>query len=326
MKIPTLTAILFTWAALVSAQPKLAVTDGALSHDYGEVRRDQKLMHKITLRNEGNATAQLKRIQKSCGGCSPIELPRDRIPPGESVTLTLRFESGTRRGEQTRKLYVLVSDSKTSNTMEIAVKWNVKAFLECIPEKIDLGKKRYAVTQDVRILLDVEGLKPPVAVTAAKCASPHVRVGAPQSVEGGRRIVVPVSILPTAPAGPFQSEIVIETNYPKEPRLVVPVIGTIQGPFLPKERYINYGFVAVGKPAQRKTEITQSPGASFQITGVEYDKSVLSCRLTEEKKRYYLEASLLPDLKPTTVRTTVTLCTTCPVQEKVRLPVLAVIR
>lgn len=306
------------------AQPHLIASNGALEHDFGEVSQRQDLIYKVELKNEGDAPAHLKHIQKSCAACSPLRLGRELVNPGESSELTVRMNSGIKKGVHEEKVFVQTDDPKlTSGTLTISVKWTVKAFLECQPAAIGFGKKLYATTLDMPITVDAEGLATPVRVKEAKCSSPHIRIGAPQAQ--GARTIVPLSILPTAPAGKFGAEIAIETTSVREPRMIVPVTGYVVGAFEPAQRYINFGAVSQGKEVRRELKITQSDPRS-QIVGADCDATLMKCQIRRQGNSLVLQADLLPSVKPGSHHTTVTLKTTCPVQKTIALPVLAVVR
>ena len=309
------------------AEPRLAPENGTLSHDFGETRRSENLKWEIRLKNTGASLVKISQVQFSCGGCSPLRLNRETVPPGEFAILTVRFDSGKQRGAQTRQILLRTQDANSSGSLALTAKWNVRAFLEVQPEHLDFGRKLYVLTYDGRISLDVEGLGQAVHITSASCDSTHVRLGQPKSDAGNKRIVLPLSVLPTTPVGKFKAKVVLTTDYPKEPRLVIPITGTVQGPFALKEGVLSFGVAPLGKRVSRALEINTVAGGTERITGVAYDKSFLECSLTPGKQGgYLLNTSLLPTLSAGLHQTTITLQTSCAAQPRIDLPALAVIK
>jgi len=324
----SLAAVLFLGTAEGSAkEPTLIVTRGNLRHNFGEVERGKKLAYKIEIKNVSKNAIELTRIQRGCGLCTPLDIKRTSIPPGETTEIIARFNSESRKGKQLRPYFIHTTDQTTSPIVSLRFEWTVLPFVEPRPAAVEFGQKDYTAAYDTEVVLDPEGLKVPVSIAGIECASPHVRVGPWRKDKDSSRMIIPVSILASAPAGEFTTEIVVTTDYKKDPKIVLPVRGKVAGPFAFKERYLSFGIVTPGTQMRRETIIGVAPDTKETITAVKYDKNLLSCEVKRrEDGGYLLQADLLASARSGTYRTTVTLETSCKVQPAIHVPIIAVIR
>jgi hypothetical protein len=207
-----------------------------------------------------------------------VRFASDRVAPSQAVETTIRVNSGNRKGAQSQHFVLRASDGRTTSSLELSVAWTVRAFLECIPETIDLGTKFYSTTQDCQVTLDAEGLTTPVRIVAVRCPSPHVAIN-PENAGVPAGLIIRLSVLPTIPVGDFETSITIATDSAKEPLLYVPIKGKIAGPFIVERPYVNFGVVPLGKISEQKVAI-QRRIPSERIVGMEYDHAALDCELS----------------------------------------------
>jgi len=309
------------------AEPALTVTHGELRHDFGEVGRGEKLTHRITLRNDGEEPVAFIRTKRGCGRCAPLRLNRRSAPPGETVSITAQFDSESRRGRQTRRYFLYTDESPSSPTLTLEFAWTVRPFMRVSPPQLDFGKKGHASPWRGSVVLDPADLKTTVTLTKLACSSPHVRIGEAWTDPTTGKIAIPLEILDSAPAGPFLAHLVIETDHPRERRLLIPVRGTIVGPFQVTARYMSFGVVAQGEGARREVKIAGPARDEERITGMDYDGQILACGLERARSGLYIvRADLRQGLQPGSYRTTVTLRTSCPAQVTIPIPVLVRVR
>ena len=309
------------------AAPRFEVAKGNLKHNFGEVRSGQKLAWQVLLKNVGDEPAELREVKKGCSACSDLRMDRKRVPPGETARLFLRFSAGRKPGEQVRRYFVKTNAAGSSSTLQLALRWSLAPFIEVRPSSVQIGSTPHGTPHETTVSLLTAALKKKVSVRRVKSSSPHVAVGEPEQDAKTGRITLPVKVLPTAPVGKLSAKIVVETDYPIEPRLEIPVRGTVTGPFRCSKRYINFGVVKTGSRAARETRVSVASGKPLEVTKLHYDEKLLVCKLVEnEQGAYNLVAALREDLKPGHYRTKVDLETNSEVQPRISLPVMAVVR
>lgn len=314
---------LSTWIAAAS----IVVTQGQLKHDFGVVKKAASFSYTIELHNTGSRNVTIKEYKSNCSGCSALRINREIVPPKQKATLTLRLDSGKKSGDFSKKVFVQAIDADTTSLLELEMAWHIPSIVECLPEAIDFGQKTYRTPYDTEIHLRADEAQNKLQVLQVSCSSPFVAIRPPQEIEQGKQYAISLSILPSAPLGEFITELTIKTNYPREPLIIVPIRGTILGPFKTDKGYINFGVVPVGRRVTKELGIAATLGMRERITSIDFDKHILDCSLVRDRRdRFSLKASFLPTVKAETIRTTVTLHTSCPVQPTISLPVLAIVR
>jgi len=96
--------------AMGFAAPKISV-DHAV-YDFGEVIAGMTVTHTFVLTNAGDAPLVISRVWTSCG-CTTTALPKTTIAPGESVDLTVTFNSTGYRGKVGKSIYIKSNDPVT---------------------------------------------------------------------------------------------------------------------------------------------------------------------------------------------------------------------
>ncbi|HIE11306.1 MAG TPA: DUF1573 domain-containing protein, partial [Kiritimatiellae bacterium] len=110
---PFLIPLLFAGGLLNGAEPQRAariVCDEPV-YDFGERDNREVVEHTFTIRNEGEATLEIRRVRSSCG-CTVVQSSSQSIPPGGSAQITARFNLRGRRGPQHKTITVESNDPR----------------------------------------------------------------------------------------------------------------------------------------------------------------------------------------------------------------------
>lgn len=90
-----------------------------LQADFGTVTQNRPVSRTLDIRNEGLGVLAITELSTSCS-CTTAEIEADRIPPGESATLTVSFDPRTHNGATgrfMRRVYVRSSDPDTQEVV-----------------------------------------------------------------------------------------------------------------------------------------------------------------------------------------------------------------
>jgi len=93
-------------------QPNLLLPHG--SYDFGAMPvGGAAVEHSMRLLNTGDADLRVAGLATSCG-CTTARLSADRIPPGESAELVVRYDPAThpQAGFYTREIYIYSNDPR----------------------------------------------------------------------------------------------------------------------------------------------------------------------------------------------------------------------
>lgn len=311
----------------VLGQPRPVITKGELIHNFGRVAKGKNLTWEVTLSNMGNQMLLLRKVQKGCGACSPLTLSRSTIPPRTSAKISVRYNSGVKTGKQTREYFIQTNSGSSSPTLNIVLTWDVAELLEAKPDAIQFGEKPFGKPFDADLTLATDMVKTTVTLRKVVSSSPHLQAGVARLDASGTRYTVPVRVLASAPIGTFSAQITFETNYAKDPRVVIPISGIVTGPLTTSRSYINFGIVPQGKTIEREVLISLAVGEELELKNLVYDKSALECRLRKrDNGDFLLSAAFTAKAAKGAHRSSVRIQTNCPAQPQIDLPVIAMIR
>ncbi|MGL4412410.1 MAG: DUF1573 domain-containing protein [Bacteroidales bacterium] len=83
------------------------------SFDFGTIDEGQEVTHSFNLTNKGKRILLIRSASSSCD-CTLLKLQKDSILPGESIPLTLYFNSKGKYGAQQRQIKIKTNDPQNS--------------------------------------------------------------------------------------------------------------------------------------------------------------------------------------------------------------------
>ena len=94
-------------ATAVEKQPKIAFTESGI-YDFGEMTEGDTVEHTFPFTNTGEFPLIINNITASCG-CTTPEWPREPVLPGQKSSVTVRFNSRGKMGEQNKTITVFAN-------------------------------------------------------------------------------------------------------------------------------------------------------------------------------------------------------------------------
>lgn len=73
--------------------------------DFGEVREGEVVTHTFQFTNDGKQPLIIQNARSTCG-CTVPEWPKDPIPPGESGSISVRFDTKNKKEQQTKPITI----------------------------------------------------------------------------------------------------------------------------------------------------------------------------------------------------------------------------
>jgi hypothetical protein len=108
-----------------------AAAELAWDHNMVETRAspaDKTVSAEYRFTNKGKQPVRIKSLQPSCG-CTAAKPDKDVVNPGETGTITLKFDIGDRRGEQYKTVTVR-TDESSSSTYVLGLKVHIEELVE----------------------------------------------------------------------------------------------------------------------------------------------------------------------------------------------------
>ena len=92
------------------------------SYDFGEISQGEKVEHKFTFTNDGDADLIISSATGSCG-CTVPSYPKEPVKPGQKSEIVVVFSSNGKKGAQHKRITVVANTNP--NKTVIAIMANV---------------------------------------------------------------------------------------------------------------------------------------------------------------------------------------------------------
>lgn len=92
--------------------PKIVFEDE--SFNFGQTKPVDQIEHVFKFTNQGKSDLIIRKIRSTCG-CTTVAPEKEVIKPGESSSFKAIFKPGSRKGMQSKSIYVISNDPKNSN-------------------------------------------------------------------------------------------------------------------------------------------------------------------------------------------------------------------
>jgi len=109
MKI-NITLLFFFAAFVINAQvvgPKITVSE--TEYEFGKIAKGVEVTHDFLITNTGGDLLEIQRVRASCG-CTAAAPEKDKLKPGESTPISVKFNSAGRSGMQKKYVYISSND------------------------------------------------------------------------------------------------------------------------------------------------------------------------------------------------------------------------
>ncbi len=108
---PVVSSIMVSNPTVVRSQAAFAFTNRWF--DFGDIVQGDKITHTFSFKNTGKDPLVISAVQPTCG-CTVTEWDRKPIPPGQSGSISVTFDSKSALNQQS-KTVTIVSNASTGN-------------------------------------------------------------------------------------------------------------------------------------------------------------------------------------------------------------------
>ena len=108
--------------------------------DLGKIGPGTKNVCDFKFTNVGDGLLRIKRVTKTCG-CTPFTLKKKEYAPGESGTLKVKYNAGSRAGATTKRLKVYSND-EANPEIQLTIKGRIAEMVSYEPKKLKLVLKK----------------------------------------------------------------------------------------------------------------------------------------------------------------------------------------
>ncbi|MCX6149582.1 MAG: DUF1573 domain-containing protein [Ignavibacteriales bacterium] len=83
-----------------------------MQFDFGKIKNNEKVTHDFIIYNTGGDTLEIKDVRAGCG-CTAAKPDKNKLIPGESANINVKFDPFGRKGHQQKYVYISSNDKDT---------------------------------------------------------------------------------------------------------------------------------------------------------------------------------------------------------------------
>ena len=258
-------------------------------HDFGEIGPRTKNVCEFKFTNMGDGLLKITKVTKTCG-CTPFTLAKKEYAPGESGALKVKYHSGKRPGQATRRLFVYSND-KARPKVELTIKAKIARKVDYEPRRLSLSLKEENAGCPKITLTSLDGQ--PFSIKRFKSTADCITADVDSSVKA-TRFVIEAKVNMEKLRKYLNGRIDISLTHPQ--------CGTVTIPFSTLSRFtanpplINIRGAKPQKPIIREIWILNNYDEDFEIESVSSKEGIIKV-LSQEKidnHRYKFELEITP--------------------------------
>ncbi|MEY4630744.1 MAG: hypothetical protein RIQ81_864 [Pseudomonadota bacterium] len=244
------------------------------SHDFGRVKRGEKLTHRFAFRNEGKGPLKVYGVHAACG-CTAAEVASGKeYAPQETGAIDVTFDTTDFDGSVVKTITVMTNERHVSDRT-LSLRATVIGEFEVNPPLADFGETliRDGGMQQV-VIKPQPGNK--FVVDKIKFNAETLDVSS-VAKDGG--YVISIQLKKDIPTGFLKETVYVRNNSKSLPELRIPVRATIRGNIEIEPKYIEFGAISPSDKSSRS--ITLNGLKEFDIKNVRMDLNLNGAKVSD---------------------------------------------
>jgi hypothetical protein len=303
------------------AGPRLGIEEPIA--DFGSVEQGTPVTHVFRLKNTGDAALRISNVKSSCG-CTAAVVSESDVQPGAEARVLATLDTSRVAGRTTKVLSVY-SDDPQVPVAALTLTGEVLADLVLSPSPVYLGRLRRGETLSREVVIRPGRPGGTAVVRSVGGELSGLQTRLESRPEGGQRLLIGLD--PGVPLGRFSRELRLETTSTRQAVIVLPVFGSIEGDVVVLPSQLSFGVARAGASPERRLLIRNRGLQPLTVRRVAVpDSFEYSLRTLEDGLEYQLSLKLREDVRPGTVSGEVEIFTDHPTEQRVVVPLHAVVQ
>jgi len=255
-----------------SGAPRIEFAE--LTHDFGKASQNQSLKHSFSFKNTGTGVLVIDKVRSSCG-CTAALASGKEIQPGQTGTIDVTFNTGTRQGKNEKTITVTTNDP-LQQTVTLKIAADIEVVLALQPQQLVMGqiKKNEPI---IRYAGLIGNDKNTAKIISAESSHKLMKVAVNnQGFDNNPEKKIKITVLPGLKPGRFQERVTITTDHPSVKTLMLPVSGEVMGNILVSPQMVSFGVLQQGQKIERTINLKASGKESFKVTKADSDNPAIS--------------------------------------------------
>ena len=279
--------------------PKAVVAEPV--SDIGRFYKGNKILHDFVIRNEGKADLVISDVKASCS-CTATDYDKT-IAPGKAGKIKVTVDPGMFNGPIFKNITVYTNDPSNAEIV-LSIKADIYSYLNANP-----GYARFLIVQGeeggmnevTSLITSSDGAR--FKVLSAECSIPGMNISwheardTERNEAAGKQWVVNMKIPYNAAAGAMAGHVKIQTDYPKQNILEIPVNGYVRPMFSVLPASPDFGNISLTEPLKKNITVHIFAAVPPKIIAAETNIKGLDADLKQdEPNEYHITLTLEPTM------------------------------
>ncbi len=277
----------------VQQNPRQMIAAEQRAHDFGTVARSAKTEHRFAITNIYPQDLHISGVRASCGCTTPI-VEDDWIKPGATGYLLARFNTGTFTGQKQATLTVAI-DKPVRTELQLTVRGYIRSDIVFNPGEANFGGVEEGSSKKTEIMLDYAG-KSDWKIVKLAPTEPFLKADFEEVSRANGRIQYKIfaDLQATAPEGPLNSQIVLETNDLRLKTVPLAVIADVQPILQVSPQSLALGELKAGEAIEQRFVLRSQK--VFRLVDVQAENMEVRFEpAAEPRKVHFINLKLLPN-------------------------------
>lgn len=264
--------------------------------NFGTVPEGTVVSHSFNFKNVGNSDLRIERVVAGCG-CTAASSSMESIPPGQSATIKVDFNTDGFSGPKEKKVHVY-SNSYENSEVSLSISGVVEREVMISPARIlfeNLVRGVEVAPKEFSVKINPQSGKKISSVTSYSKFIKVEKVDSGDSGDSSTGQRYRVVVDPATPIGELRDRILINlVKGSATSSLSLPVIGKVTGSLALEPAQVSFGIVE-GKNKLKRTVKVENRGITpIDVVSVSSDTSSVlpSLKVLEKGKKFIVEIEL----------------------------------
>lgn len=255
------------------------------NHDFGTVARGSKAIYRFQVKNIYEEEVHIASVRSSCGCTSP-QIVKPLLKTFEVGEIVAELNTVSFIGQKHATITVTF-DRPFYAEVQLQVTAMIRSDVVVSPGEVRFGTVDQGKPAETHLSI-VHAGNNSWQITDVKTADPHFEVELNETGRGGGRVAYDMLVRLTkdAPAGYVQDQLIIVTNDPQAPEILVDIEGRVTSAITVSPASLFMGIVHPGQTVKKQLVVRGKQ--PFKIVGVKCDDKCFEVSPDDESKPLHL--------------------------------------
>lgn len=256
------------------------------THDFGQVKRGEKLKYRFTFKNIGKGPLKLQGVHAACG-CTAAELDVDReYAPQQTGAIDVTFDTTDFNGRIVKAVTVMTNERHVPDRT-LSVRATIVSEFEVSPPMVDFGEVLSQDGPTIKLVVKPQSGQT-FAIEKIRFNSETLTVNSAAKSGSPGTYHIDVTLKAGLMPGFLKETILVRNNSKSLPELRIPVRATIRGNLDIEPRYLEFGAISPSDRSSRS--VTVVGNNDFEIKRVRMDLNLNGNKVSDADEMFKINA------------------------------------